>query len=257
MIALVFVVVLGGSIGAIVAGAQNGGATSRRSSAARSACSRASAASSSSSSSSRLAIALLYLVWVPLALRYAVLMDRPAVKAIGDGWRLIRSRFRDVALAGVTLWAISIALRHRARHRRPRRSSLPAVGFAIARIWAIPALLFAVFLVVAVFAGSVFSAFYSSAWTIAFRRITGLGSAPPAAASVAERPRSGSRPGAVRTSPARSRDAARPAPPAPPSRPCRSRRVPDRPPAPRSPLRRAAGPEESERPRPAGPLGEG
>jgi hypothetical protein len=177
MIGLIFFMILGGSIGAIIAGAQNGG---------RNVAAIISGAFGLFAGVCGLvligivvvlAISLLYLIWVPLAVRYAVLMDRPAVQAMGDGWRLIRSRFRDVALAGVTLWAISIGY-GLALGLAGVALLAPAFGFLIARIWAIPAFLFLIFIAVAIFAGSVFSAFYSTAWTIAFRRITGLGAVP-------------------------------------------------------------------------------
>jgi hypothetical protein len=186
VIALIFVLILGGSIAAIVTGASTGG---------RNIAAIISGAFGLFAGVCGLviiivavvfAITLLYLLWVPLAVRYAVLMDRPAVKAIGDGWRLIRSRFRDVALAGVTLWAISIGY-GLAVGLVAIVLVLPSIGFIIAGIWVVPAALLFVFVVIAVFVGSVFSAFYSSAWTIAFRRITGLG-AEPALAGVPSGP---------------------------------------------------------------------
>lgn len=121
-----------------------------------------------------MAIGIVYIVWVPLALRFAILYDRPAVAAIGDGWRLLRSQLGKVALAGVTVWGIGLGYGI-VVGIGSLVFILPMIGFAIAGLWPVFALMMVPFIVVLMFLSAVFSAFYSAYWTIAFRRIMGLG----------------------------------------------------------------------------------
>ncbi len=158
------------------------------------------------------AIGLLYLVWIPLSLRYAIIFDRPAVKAIGDGWTLLRSRFRDVALTAVVLWAIGLVY-GLVLLVLAFALLLPAVGLAFVRLWPVTVLLVLLFAAVVIVAGSVYNAFYSAAWTIAFRRITGL--APQAAFAVSPAEGPATNPGYLPEPPPAAGSAPYAAPPAP------------------------------------------
>jgi hypothetical protein len=121
-----------------------------------------------------LVLGILYFVWVPLSLRFAILYDRPAIKAIGDGWNLLRARLGKVALAGVVIWGLRFVYGI-VVGIFSLLFLLPVAGFALARIWFVAGAMGFVWLVLVVFAGAVFSAFYSAYWTIAFRRIMDLG----------------------------------------------------------------------------------
>jgi hypothetical protein len=119
-------------------------------------------------------LGILYVVWVPLSLRFAILYDRPAVKAMGDGWNLLRARLGKVALAGVVIWGLSLVYGI-AVGILSLMFVLPVIGFALGRLWFLAGSIGFVWLVLVMAAGAVFSAFYSAYWTIAFRRIMGLG----------------------------------------------------------------------------------
>jgi len=118
-----------------------------------------------------LAIAIVYAVLVPVSLRFAILHDRPAVRAIGDGWRLVRAKLGKVALTAVTLWGLGIIF----------GIGLvvvivlfvvPMVFAGIAKIWFLVGLIIFALFVAVVLAGSVWSAYYSTVWTLAFRALT-------------------------------------------------------------------------------------
>jgi hypothetical protein len=134
------------------------------------------------------AIAVLYLILRPLSLRYAILFDRPAIKAIGDAWRLVRAKPSRVLLAAFVLWAVGLGFGI-ALLIVLAPFGLGVVFAFLARSWAFAALGIAVVVAIAVAASSVFSAFYSAAWTVAFRQLTDL-SPVPAQAMAAPAPAS-------------------------------------------------------------------
>ena len=123
------------------------------------------------------AIAVLYLILRPLSLRYAILFDRPAIKAIGDAWRLARAKPSRVLLAAFVLWAVSLGFGI-ALLIVLAPFGLAVVFAFLARAWAFAALGIVAGIAIAVAASSVFSAFYSAAWTVAFRQLTALSPAP-------------------------------------------------------------------------------
>jgi hypothetical protein len=131
-----------------------------------------------------LAIAIVYAVLVPVSLRFAILHDRPAVKAIGDGWHLVRAKLGKVALTAVTLWGLGI-LFGLGMVIVILLFVVPMVLAALARIWLMVALIGLLLIAVAALAGSIWSAYYSAVWTLAFRALAGAEADETADASAA------------------------------------------------------------------------
>jgi hypothetical protein len=237
VITLVFVLIVlliaGGSIAAIVTGARGGGSTGLAAGGIvgliAGVCGLAAVFFFVV-----LAIGLVYAVLVPVSLRFAILHDRPAVKAIGDGWHLVRSKLGKVALTAVTLWGLGIAFGI-GMFVVILLFIVPVALAAVFKLWFVIALVALVLLAVLIVAGSIWSAFYSTTWTIAFRAITepetaeapgvpGTPVAPPyMPPSASPAPAAG---------PAVTADAAEPAPPGPAAPPAPAPAPPAAPPEP-------------------------
>jgi hypothetical protein len=209
-----------------------------------------------------LAIAIVYAVLVPVSLRYAILHDRPAVQAIGDGWRLVRTQLGKVALTAVTLWGLGIVFGI-GLFVVLLIFIVPVVFAALAKVWVAVAFFGVLLIIAAMFAGAIWSAYYSTAWTVAFRAITDPGAiaaekpgipvippymppGPPAAPAAVTAP-------APVVAPAPPATPAAPATPDTPAPPAASAPEPAPAPAPEPP---PATPEPAAEPAPAAPAPE-
>ncbi|HEY3317784.1 MAG TPA: hypothetical protein VGK50_05125 [Coriobacteriia bacterium] len=117
-------------------------------------------------------LAILIGVLDQLALRHGVLDDVPATESIRRAWRDVRGRFKDVAIMWILLLAIAVGFGIVVAIVAVA-AAVPAVVAAAAGVWPLAVVLGVVALAALMFVGAVYSAFYYTAWTIFFRRLTG------------------------------------------------------------------------------------
>jgi hypothetical protein len=115
-----------------------------------------------------------------LALRHGVLDDLPATRSIATAWEDFRRRFKDVAIMFLLLLAVGIAYGI-VIGIASLVFVIPAAGLAIAGLWPLAVAIGLVLFLVLLLPSAIFGAFYSTSWTIFFRRMTGREAAPVAA----------------------------------------------------------------------------
>lgn len=113
-----------------------------------------------------------------LALRYAVLEDRHVIEALKQGWHDLWGR-RGAFLMYLIQFGIGIAYQF-AIGVIALLIIGPGIVAGIAGAWGAGASLLGVGLLVLMLPAAIYSAFYSSVWTIFFRRMNGMAAAPSA-----------------------------------------------------------------------------
>lgn len=185
-------------------------------------------------------LAILIGILAELAIRHGVLQDVTAGKAIGAAWNDLRTRFKDVAVLWILLLAIGIAYGI-AIGIVGAIFAIPIAGAAVVNAWPVVGVMSFLLFLVLIVPSAIYGAFHSTAWTIFFRRMTGVELvAPPQPATVGY-----GAPGYMPPPPAPG--AYPPPPPMPPA--------PQAPPMPQQPAPPAAPAPEPPAPEPpAGPV---
>jgi hypothetical protein len=151
-----------------------------------------------------------------VALRYAVLQDQRVMDSLKQGWRDLWGRRGVFTMAliqfgvgiayGIAVGIVAVIL------------VVPAVIAFVAGGWLVGSVMIAVAILVLIVPSSVYSAFYHTAWTLFFRRMTGM-EPTPVAAYPAPYPPAPPYPSAPPAPPAPPYAPAPPAPPVPPVEP--------------------------------------
>ncbi len=129
-------------------------------------------------------LAILIGVLFELALRHGVLEDMRTGDAIRAAWHDVRQRFKDVALMWLVLLGIGIVYGIVVGIAAVV-VVVPIVGAAVVGAWPLSVVLGLVLFAALLFVGAIYSSFFSTSWTVFFRRLTGREAVPAPAPAFA------------------------------------------------------------------------